>query len=202
MVLIISMILLLFIASCAAYPLSRFKMKAGKYILAIIVACMSIPIHITLIPIFKMSQDMGVYDSIWALIGPYIAMSIPISVFILTGFMEQIPVQIEESAKIDGANIYKIFFSMILPLSKPGIATLIIYNGVAMWNEFSFAYTLTQSASKRTLPLAVWEYRGQHLFNTPLILAVLVLTVLPMIILFIFSKEQLIKGMTSGAVKG
>ncbi len=201
LVLVISLTLLLLIAACASYPLSRFKLKSGVYILAFIVACMAIPVHITLIPIFKMSIQMGAYDSIWALVGPYVAMSIPISVFILTGFMSQIPVEIEEAARIDGANIYQIFFMIIAPLSKAGIATLVIYNGVAMWNEFIFGYTLTQSAVNRTLPLAVWEYQGQYLFNTPLILAVLVLTLLPMLILFVICKDHLIKGMT-GAVKG
>ncbi len=201
-VVVISLSLLLFIATCASYPLSRFKLKSGVYILAIIIACMSIPVHITLIPVFKLSTQAGIYDSIWALIGPYVAMSIPISVFILTGFMSQIPVEIEEAARIDGANVYKIFFMIIAPLSKAGLATLIIYNGVNMWNEFIFAYTLTQSIANRTLPLAVWEYSTQYVMNTPLILAVLVLTLLPMLILFAICKEHLIKGMTAGAVKG
>lgn len=201
-VVVISLSLLLFIAMCASYPLSRFQLKSVVYILAIIVACMSIPVHITLIPVFKLSTQLGLYDSIWALIGPYVAMSIPISVFILTGFMAQIPVEIEEAARIDGANVYKIFFMIIAPLSKAGLATLVIYNGVNMWNEFIFAYTLTQSTANRTLPLAVWEYSTQYVMNTPLILAVLVLTLLPMLILFAICKEHLIKGMTAGAVKG
>ncbi len=201
-VLIVSLTLLLFLSTCASYPLSRFHLKSGVYILGIIVACMSIPVHITLIPIFKLSNQIGIYDSIWALVGPYVAISIPISVFILTGFMSQIPVEIEEAARIDGANLYQIFFKIIAPLSKAGLATLVIYNGVNMWNEFIFAYTLTQSVENRTLPLAVWEYQGQYLFNTPLILAVLVLTLLPMVILFAICKDHLIKGMTAGAVKG
>lgn len=163
---------------------------------------MSIPIHITLIPVFKMTQKIGLYDSIWAMIGPYIAFGVPISVFILTSFMKEIPREIEESAEIDGCNKYHMFFRMILPLSKPGLSTLAIYNGVNMWNEFSFAYTLTQSAENRTLPLAVWEFQGQYSMNTPMILAVLTLTVLPMILLFIFAQDKLVKGMTAGAVKG
>lgn len=201
-VLIISLILLLFIAACASYPLSRFKFKFSGPIYALIVACMSIPIHITLIPVFKMTKSWGLYDSIWALIGPYVAMAIPISVFILTSFMKEIPAEIEESASIDGCNRYQMFFQMILPLAKPGLSTLAIYNGVNIWNEFSFAYTLTQSAGNRTLPLAVWEFQGQYSMNTPMIMATLTLTVLPMIILFIFAQDKLVKGMTAGAVKG
>ena len=201
-VLAISLILLLFIASCASYPLARFKFKLANPIYALIVACMSIPVHITLIPVFKMAKSTGLYDSIWALIGPYIAFAVPSSVFILTSFMKEIPREIEESAEIDGCGKIQMFFSMILPLAKPGLATLAIYNGVNMWNEFSFAYTLTQSSANRTLPLAIWEFQGQYSMNTPMIMAVLTLTLLPMIIMFIIFQDKLVKGMTAGAVKG
>ena len=93
-----------------------------------------------------MSKSTGLYDTIWSLVGPYVAFAVPISVFILTSFMKEIPREIEESAEIDGCGKIQMFFSMILPLSKPGMATLAIYNGVNMWNEFSFVNTLTQSA--------------------------------------------------------
>ena len=201
-VLAISLILLLFISACASYPLARFKFKMAQPIYAIILACMSIPVHITLIPVFKMSKSTGLYDTIWSLIGPYIAFAVPISVFILTSFMKEIPREIEESAEIDGCGKIQMFFSMILPLSKPGMATLAIYNGVNMWNEFSFANTLTQSAQNRTLPLAIWEFQGQYSMNTPMIMAVLTLTLLPMVIMFIVFQDKLVKGMTAGAVKG
>lgn len=201
-VLAISLILLLFISACASYPLARFKFKLADPIYAVIVACMSIPVHITLIPVFKMSKSTGLYDTIWSLIGPYVAFAVPISVFILTSFMKEIPREIEESAEIDGCGRIKMFFTMILPLSKPGLATLAIYNGVNMWNEFSFANTLTQSAANRTLPLAIWEFQGQYSMNTPMIMAVLTLTLLPMIIMFIIFQDKLVKGMTAGAVKG
>ena len=201
-VLAISLILLLFISACASYPLARFKFKMAQPIYAIIVACMSIPVHITLIPVFKMSKSTGLYDTIWSLIGPYIAFAVPISVFILTSFMKEIPREIEESAEIDGCGKIQMFFSMILPLSKPGMATLAIYNGVNMWNEFSFANTLTQSAQNRTLPLAIWEFQGQYSMNTPMIMAVLTLTLLPIVIMFIVFQDKLVKRMTAGALKG
>lgn len=202
LVLVVSLTLLLFISACAAYPLSRFHFKLNHFIYGIIVACMSIPMHITLIPVFKMTKNIGIYDSIWALIGPYVAFGIPISVFILTGFMKSIPKDIEEAAAIDGCNKYRMFFTIILPLSKAGLSTLAIYNGVTMWNEFSFAYTLTQSPEARTLPLAVWDFQGQYSMNTPMIMAVLTLTILPLIVLYIFMQDKLVKGMTAGAVKG
>ncbi len=202
LVLATSLFLLLMVSSFAAYPLSRYKHKITSGVLAFIVACMAIPVHVTMIPIFKMSQNLGTYDSIWGLVGPYIAVGVPVSVFILSGFMRQIPMEIEEAASIDGCNRYSTFFRIILPLSKPGLATLAIYNGVAMWNEFIFAYTLTQSPESRTLPLAVWDFQGQYTMNTPVIMAILTLSILPMIILFIIFQDKLVKGMTAGAVKG
>lgn len=201
-VLVVSLALLLFIAACASYPLSRMKFKANGFIYSVIVACMAIPVHITLIPIFRMSQAMHIYDTICALIGPYVAISVPISVFILTSFMRDIPREIEEAAEIDGCSRFGMFFKIMLPMAKPGLSTLAIYNGVTMWNEYIFAYTLTQNADSRTLPLAVWDFRGQYSMDIPLIMAVLTLTALPMIILFIFAQDKLIKGMTAGAVKG
>lgn len=201
-VLCVSLFLLLFISACAAYPLARFKFKLNAAIYGIIVACMSIPMHITLIPVYRMTINIGMYDKIGGLIGPYVAFGIPISVFILTGFMKGIPKDIEEAAEIDGCNKYRMFFSIILPLSKAGIATLAIYNGVTMWNEFSFAYTLTQTPESRTLPLAVWDFQGQYSMNTPMIMAVLTLTILPLILLYVCLQDKLVKGMTAGAVKG
>lgn len=197
-----SLIILLFVSACAAYPLSRFKFKLNKPIYGLIVAAMSVPIHITLIPIFVMVSGIGLYDTVWALIGPYVAFNLPISVFILTTFMSGIPKELEEAADIDGCGKYRIFFNIMLPLSTSGLATLAIYNSVNMWNEFSFALVLTQSIKNRTLPLAIWEYQGQYTNDVPMIMTVLTLSVIPMIIAFIFGQDKLIKGMMAGAVKG
>lgn len=201
-VLLVSLVILLALSAAASYPLSRFRFRFSGILFAVIVACMSIPIHITLIPVFKMTTNIGLYDTIWALIGPYVAFGLPISVFILMGFMKEIPREMEEAAMIDGCSKIQIFFRIMLPMCKPGLATLAIYNGVNIWNEFSFAYTLTQEKINRTLPLSIWEFKGQYTMNTPMILAVLTLTVVPMIILFIFTKDKLIEGMAAGAVKG
>ena len=199
----ISLTLLLFIASCASYPLSRMQFKGRGVCYALIIACMSIPMHVTLIPVFKMATKTGLYDTIWALPGPYVAFALAISVFILTGFMEaSIPKEIEEAAEIDGCGKYRTFFSIILPLSVPGLSTLGIYNGVNFWNEFSFVKTLTQSVSAQTLPMAMNNFKGEHSLDIPLMLSVLTLAVLPMIVLFIILQDKLVKGMTAGAVKG
>lgn len=197
-----SLILMLIIASCAAYPLSRMNFKMRGLVYSGIVAMMSVPMHVTLIPIFKMTTDMGLYDSLKALIGPYVTFALPMSVFILTAFMMTIPKEVEESAEIDGCNKYQNFFKIIMPLSKSGLSTLAIYNGVSMWNEFAFANTLLQTPARKTLPLALGQFKGEHAMDIPIILSVLVLSVLPMIILFIIFQDKLVKGMMAGAVKG
>ncbi|MDO4298615.1 MAG: carbohydrate ABC transporter permease [Lachnospiraceae bacterium] len=201
-VVVVSMVLMLAISAFAAYPLSRMKFKLRGLVYAGIVAMMSIPMHVTLIPIFKMTTDIGLYDNLFALVGPYVTFALPMSVFILTAFMMTIPKEVEESAEIDGCNKYTNFFKIILPLSKSGLSTLAIYNGVSMWNEFVFANTLLQTAAQKTLPLALGQFKGEHSMDMPLILAVLVLSALPMIILFIIFQDKLVKGMMAGAVKG
>lgn len=198
----ISLVLMLIISAFAAYPLARMRFKLNGLIYAMIVAMMAVPMHVTLIPIFKLTTTVGFYDSLKALIGPYVAFALPMSVFILTAFMKTIPREIEESAEIDGCNRYQNFFMMILPLSKSGLSTLSIYNGVSMWNEFAFANTLLITPSKKTLPLALGQFKGEHSLDIPIIMAVLTLSVLPMITLFIIFQDKLVKGMMAGAVKG
>ncbi len=198
----VSLVLMLIISAFAAYPLARMKFKLNPYIYAAIVAMMSVPMHVTLIPTFKMITGIGLNDTLESLIGPYVAFALPMSVFILTAFMKTIPKEIEESAEIDGCNRFQNFFRMILPLSKSGLSTLAIYNGVAMWNEFAFANTFLITPEKKTLPLALGQFKGEHSMNIPINMAVLTLSVLPMIILFIIFQDKLVKGMMAGAVKG
>lgn len=201
-VLTVSLLLLLAVASCAAYPLSRMKFKLRTPIYMGIVACMSIPIHITLIPLFQLSRAMHIYDTIWALIGPNVAFGIPISTFLLTSFMAGIPKELEDAAEIDGCGKFAAFFHVILPLCKPGLATIAIYNGVSIWNEFSFAFTLTQSTNMRTLPLAMWDFQGKYSSNMAMIMTVLTMASIPMILMYIIFQDRLVKGMTAGAIKG
>jgi raffinose/stachyose/melibiose transport system permease protein len=198
----ITLTLLLLLSAFAAYPLGRMKFRLNRPVFSIIVAAMSVPIYITLIPLFIMAINTKTYDTRLALIGPNLAFNLPMSVFILTSFMQSIPRELEEAAEIDGCGRFSTFFKIIFPLSGPGMATLGIYNGVVIWNEFCFVMVLTQSPAVRTLPLAVWDYQGQYSINIPLILAVLVLSSLPIIILYMFGQDKLVKGMMVGAVKG
>lgn len=202
MVVAISVLLVMLIASMAAYAFARIRFRFNEALFGLIVAGMIVPIHITLVPIYLMTRQMGLYDSPFALIGPYVATSLPISVFILTEFMRQIPKELEEAARLDGCGPFTIYFKIFLPLSGPGLSTVAIYNGIMMWNEFIFAYVLTSSTSNRTLPMAVWDFQGQYASNIPAILAVVTLTSLPLIVAYAFGQEKIVNGMMAGSLKG
>jgi raffinose/stachyose/melibiose transport system permease protein len=201
-VIVASLLLIVLVGAAASYVFSRLHFRMNKILFGLVVALMAIPIHSTLIPIFLLTQRIGFYDSVWALVGPYVAFNLPISIFILTGFMREIPDDIEEAAEIDGCSKMGTFTKIMFPLSVPGMVTIAIFDGVTMWNEFAFAMVLTQSVKSRTLPLAVWEFQGQYMSNTPMIMTVLTLSTLPMIVAFILGQDKLIRGMMAGAVKG
>lgn len=200
-VVIISVAIILFVSSLAAYIFARINFKYSKIIYSFIIAGIAIPIHITLISVYILTRDIGLYDSIAALIGPYVAFNIPISIFILTEYMKTLPKEIEESAYIDGCSLKSTFFRIILPLSKPALVTLGIYNTIIIWNEFVFVLVLTSSPASRTLPLGIWEFQGKYSANIPMIMAFLTLSSLPLIIAYLFAQEKIEKGMIAGALK-
>lgn len=201
-VVVISLILTILLSSMAAFAFARLKFRFSGLVFGLIVAGLIVPVHVTLIPIYLLTRSLGLYDTVFALIGPYVAFSLPISIFILTEFMRQIPREMEESAQIDGCGPFRMFASIFLPLSGPGLATVAIYNGIQMWNEFIFAYVLTSSPAHRTLPLAIWDFQSEYSSNMPAILAVVTLTALPLIVAYIFGQERIIQGMMAGSVKG
>ena len=202
MVVSVSVTLILLIASMAAFVFARMDFRLNRPLFAAVVAGLAIPVHVTLIPVYVLTTRLGLYDTLWALIGPYVAFNLPLAIFILTEFMRQIPRELEEAARLDGAGPAAFFWRVALPLSRPGLATVGIYNAVALWNEFVFAYVLTSSPTRRTLPLAIWDYQGQYAANIPLIMAVLSLSALPLILIYIVAQERVISGMMAGALKG
>jgi len=198
----ISVFLILATASMAAYAFARMNFRFNRLLFAMIVAGLAIPVHVTLIPVYLLTVRVGLYDTLWALIGPYVAFNLPISTFILTEFVREIPRELEEAARMDGAGPASIFWRVILPLLRPGLITVGIYNAVALWNEFVFAYVLTSSPANRTLPLAIWDYQGQYAANIPLVMAVLSLSALPLILVYVVAQERVTGGMMAGALKG
>lgn len=199
---VISVAIVVFISALASYPLSRLKFRLNRPLFVLFLVGMMIPVHASLIPIFVMSNDMGLYDTLFALLGPYVAFALPISIFIMTQFMSEIPVELEEAAKIDGAGHWKIFSKVMFPNIKPAISTVVIYNFVHIWNEFIFALILIQSDESLTLPVGLQKFYGEFSVNVPGLMAALTLASIPVIFIFIIAQERVVKGLTSGSVKG
>jgi raffinose/stachyose/melibiose transport system permease protein len=202
LVVLVSVTVIVIVGSMAAYAFARIKFRFAKPLFAFVVAALIVPVHVTLVPIYLMTKEMGLYDTAAALMGPYIAFALPVSIFILTEFMRQIPKELEEAAQLDGCGPFKIFWTIFFPLSGPGLATVAIFNGIMMWNEFIFAYVLTSTPQHRTLPLAIWDFQSQYASNIPMMLCVVAMTSFPLVIAYAFGQERIIKGMMAGSVKG
>ncbi len=198
---IISVTLAIFISSMASYALATMKFKLNKVIYMLFLIGMMLPVHTTLIPIYSLTRSFGLIDKTIGLIGPYASFAVPISVFILTRFFKDVPKSIQESAYIDGASAFRIYAQIMLPLSLPAISTVAIFNFLASWNEFIFALTLINSKKNKTLPLGIREFFGSESVNIPAVLTAVLVASLPVMIFYFFAQEQVIKGLSAGAVK-
>lgn len=197
-----ALVLCLILSTTAAFALTRLKWKLSDSVMMVFLVGMMIPIHSTLIPLFLMFSRAGIINSRLSLIIPYTISGMPIAIFIMTGFFKSFPGEIEESAVIDGATMWGVFWRITLPIAKPSIATVAIYTFVSMWNELNYALVFLSDRSKMTLPIGLSSFKGQYSTNYVAMFAAVAITVFPSIFIFTIFNKQVIEGMTSGAVKG
>ncbi|MCD6123048.1 MAG: carbohydrate ABC transporter permease [Spirochaetales bacterium] len=190
------------IASMAAFALSRENFHLRHALLSFILAGVLIPIIGLMVPYFRLISVLKIYDTLIALIITYSAINIPISVFLLHGFMSSIPKELEEAAVIDGCNFYQRFTRIIFPLSQLGIVTAGTFVFLYAWNEFIYALLLTSSLKARTLQLGIRFFKSQFITDYTSMFAAIVLTIIPSIAVYVTFHDKIIKGLTSGAVKG
>lgn len=198
----ITLILTIVLSSMVSYAITRFKWRFGNSILLLFVIGIMIPIQSTLLPLMVIFKNMSILNTHLSIIIPYVAFSIPIAVFILSGFLRGIPHELEESAMIDGASIYRIFMSIIIPIIIPPISTITILTFISVWNEYIIAATFISSDSLKTLPFGLNSFVGQYTANYGSIGAYLVLGALPVILLYFVLSEKITKGIVAGAIKG
>lgn len=191
-----------FLSLTMGYAFTRMIWKGRDTVKIIILLGMMIPIHATLLPNFITFRLTGLLDTYWGLIVPYVARSMPIGIFLMTGFMKSIPRSLEESAIIDGAGIYRIIFSIIAPLTKPAIVTICIMTFINAWNEFIMAATYIAETMLRTLPFSVMNFAGEYASDYSKQFAVMMLATLPALAIYVALNERITKGVMMGAVKG
>lgn len=159
---------------------------------------LAIPLQAVIIPVYLIIIRMRMYDSLGGMILPSIAFAIPLSVLVLSNFIRDVPKELFESMRLDGASEWTTMWRLAFPLTRPALMTVIIYNGLLTWNNFLLPLILTQSPDKRTLPLALWSFQGQYGVNVPAVLASVVLTTLPILIFYAIGRRQLVAGLTAG----
>lgn len=198
----LAVILVIFISIMAAFACQRMKWKLSGFVSTLLVLGMMIPIHATLLPNYKIYSSLHLTDTIWALLIPYVAFSMPQGMFLMTGFIQSLPKELEEAAVMDGCGIYRIVFQIVTPLLKPSIATVAIMTFLNNWNEFMMASTYLSTPTWKTLPFSVLEFTGEYSSNYAVQFAVMALTAAPAAIVYVILNKHITKGVAMGAVKG
>ena len=162
---------------------------------------LAIPLQAAIIPVYLIVIRLHLYDTLLAIILPSIAFAIPLSVLVLSNFIRDVPKELFDSMRVDGASEWATLWRLAFPLTRPALVTVSIYSGLAIWNGFLLPLILTQSPNQRTLPLALWTFQGQYSINVPAVLASVVLTTLPILFLYAVGRRQLLSGLTAGFSK-
>ena len=192
----------LLIGSLAAYALAHWKGVASRFIYILFLCGIMIPIRLGTINIFQIVKSLGLMGSLYGLIPVYIAWGLPIAVFVLTTFIQELPNELMESAAIDGASKLRIYSRITIPLIRPALGTVAILNLINIWNDIWFPLIFNLKEDQRTLLLGVTYFFGTYQTDWNKVLVVLTLSTLPILILYVFMSKQFIKGLTAGAIKG
>ena len=190
------------LASMVAYAINRMYWKAKGIVAAIFSLGIMIPVQATLLPLFQGLDRLGIRGGYLGLMLPYIKFAMPMTVMILGGFFKALPREIEEAACIDGCNIFNMFFRIIFPMIRPGIATSCIFAFLNTWNELLFANTFVDDAKYKTLPVGIMSFVGEHSTNWGIIGAGMVIATLPTVLIYLLLSKQVQESFTVGAVKG
>lgn len=189
------------VSSMAAYVIARFEFRGKKFLFLYLIAGLALPVRLAIIPIFVLIRDLHLQDTYLSLILVYTAGGIAFSMFLLVNFFKSLPRELEDSAKIDGAGPFRVYWSIDMPLLKPAIATVVIFNFVDIWNDFFFPLILINKDSLKTIPLGIQAFYGEYGVQWNLLFAGLNISVIPVLLIFVIMSRQFIAGLTEGAIK-
>ncbi|MBD8498057.1 carbohydrate ABC transporter permease [Paenibacillus arenosi] len=191
------------LSTTIAYAVTRMKFHTlSKGVYSLLLLSLLIPPASLLIPLYKMINDFGIYDTPLALIIPYSAFGIPLTVFVIAAFLKSIPLELEEAGVMDGLNTYGLLFRIVIPLTLPTLVTVFILNFIGNWNEFVMANLFISNEASRTLPVAVKSFVDQYNMNYGALTAAITISIIPVILIYSFLQKKIIEGVTAGSVKG
>ncbi|GIP49277.1 L-arabinose transport system permease protein AraQ [compost metagenome] len=199
---VFSVLLVILVGAFASYPLARNRTKWNSFIYSLCISCLVVPSLTILVPLYKFVVDIGGLNQYWSIILLQVTFALPLTIFLLTGFMGNVPKELDEAALIDGCSRYSIFFRIILPLLKPIVATIIIVVGVQIWNDYQFSVFFLQKSGRQTIPVALSMFISQHQSNINWVAAGCLMGMMPLTVVYLFLQKYFIKGMADGAVKG
>ena len=198
----VTLIISMVIGSMAAFAIGRLRWKLAKPCMTYFLIGMMIPVHCVMIPLFTRFARMGLSNSLVGLMIHYITFSLPVTIFIMTGFFESMPNELIESACIDGASIYKTFFRIALPLSRTGLFVTGLMTFVANWNELLLAMVFISDDTRKTLPVSLSKFVGPYNTNYSQMFAAIIIAIIPTVVVYCIFSNQIVDGLTAGAVKG
>jgi ABC-type glycerol-3-phosphate transport system permease component len=185
-----------------AFAFARFQFPGRRLLFGLLLIGLMVPTMMLLIPQFLLARDIGALNSLWGLVFFYTAMNLALSTFLLRSFFQDIPRELEEAMVVDGAGPWARYRQLIMPLSRPAIATVSIFTFLASWDEFVWALTVINDPNRRTLPIAIALFQGQHTTSWGLVFAASLIAILPVLGIFVTFQRQFVSGIASGALKG
>lgn len=195
-------LLTVMISALGAYGLSRFDFRGKNVLFIFCMGGMMLSPQVSIVPLYKLIQLLGIHDTYFAMILPYIAYRIPITILLIRAAFLEVPKELEESAFLDGCNTWTVFTKIFIPLNIPILLTGVVLTAYFTWNEFMFALIFVDSDSLKTIPAGLMQFRDALATNWGVLLAGLMISALPIIILFLFMQKYFIRGLSSGSVKG
>ena len=190
------------IYSMAAYVLARFNFRLKNFVYGLLICSMLVPTNSMVQPIYMIVKTLGLYDTKGALILVYSGFGMAMTLFLLKGYFQTIPHELDEAAIIDGAKFHTVFFRIMLPLSKPAFVSAAILTFIGCWNELLYALMLTSSEKSRTLPLAMRYFTNMFTFNYTAMFAAIVMCIIPTVVTYVLLQEQIMESMVAGSIKG
>jgi multiple sugar transport system permease protein len=196
-----STILGVVVAVPAAYAFSRFRFPGRQFLFFAVLLRNMFPAVIFLMPLFLLMRWLGLVNNLASLILTYLTFGLPLSIWLLKGFYDNIPIQLEQAARIDGATRFKAFLLIVMPLSSPGIIATAIYSFILAWNEYVFALTLLNSKEKLTLPIGLQHFFTEYATDWPGLMAASFIMSVPVVVMFLILQKYFVRALTEGAVK-
>ncbi len=193
-----TVVLVLILALPAAYAIVRGTSRPVRWMFSALLLGLAVPAQAVIVPIYLIITRLHLYDALTAIVLPTVAFALPISVLVLTSTLRDIPNELYEAMTVEGAGSVRVFRELVMPMARPGLVTIGIFSGLSGWNGFLFPLVLTQSPERRVLPLGLWNFQNQYGTDVPGLLAAVVLSAVPVLVLYLFGRRYLLRGIAAG----